>query len=884
MKTKFSKTIVAGFVLASFLGFVGCSGDSSAASDDEENVDNGSSETADNNVDETADYNVDEFNDLPNCSSENEGATGYVANEKNLFVCQDGVWIEKLRFISSSSDENSAELQPCDAPMANQFMVYDGSTYKCYDGFWNPVRDPAEDTEIQVICLKTEDPNAPLYCYLDTAIWSSSSYVPDEGDLVYQKPTKITGGSITGVAQKGPYLQGSTYRIMPLDGETLQFIGDTLTESFNNSQGTYVFCDLEMPSQYAMLEANGYYRSELTGNKSNLQMTIGAIVDVQKGANINMLTNLEYERVKYLVQNEGYNIAGAKKRALIEVLSAFHIEGVNENEYGEKLSAEQLDITAAGDANGALLAVSIMIQSATESTEFDVKDVMSDFREDIKEDGAWTGKTARTKIADIVFVADSAGNFPTYRHNVEGWELSDDVPMFERYINDFWGSEFGIGKCTEERFGEIKKNQNAASLHKENYFLCDTVWYRLDNYYGTSGFVDSDRYGAKKLYRWRDIGEFERNTRNQKCDVAGLVIPGNIDKDKYYICEKQTYKEGWREATGIEVDKYYTECTRDGKLNLFSDGKYYKCSNDEFIVANSLDSSLNKGCVSYIDGKTESFKNAVYTYTCIDGSWRVNDEWNAENCTKDGKVFEALYGNSTLTRWYVCDAGMLRVATEIESIVGGCVSSMEGKSTSYNGTNMICNSGVWYINDSRDGQIYKTTAIGSMVWMAENLNVEVSGSMCYNNDPANCEKYGRLYTWEAAKTACPDGWHLPSVEEFGTFLEAVFVRVDQIVTQKKLNAEPLKKGEADFYNHLRDTSWEGGFDTFGFSALPAGLYYSDYKEFYRLGYGADFWSSTELEEYNEDGAYGLSIDDDGGARVYGDYKSDGLSVRCLKDN
>ena len=50
--------------------------------------------------------------------------------------------------------------------------------------------------------------------------------------------------------------------------------------------------------------------------------------------------------------------------------------------------------------------------------------------------------------------------------------------------------------------------------------------------------------------------------------------------------------------------------------------------------------------------------------------------------------------------------------------------------------------------------------------MTENLKYDSEGSNCENNKPQNCIKYGRLYTRSESKIACPNGWRLPTKDEF----------------------------------------------------------------------------------------------------------------------
>ena len=171
------------------------------------------------------------------------------------------------------------------------------------------------------------------------------------------------------------------------------------------------------------------------------------------------------------------------------------------------------------------------------------------------------------------------------------------------------------------------------------------------------------------------------------------------------------------------------------------------------------------------------------------------------------------------------------------------------------------------LTDTRDGQTYKTVVIGEQTWMAENLNYETENSYCYDDDPSNCSKYGRLYTWAAAKTVCPEGWHLPSYDEWNT----LFTAVGGISTAgAKLKSQT---GWAAYDGITNE-------DSFGFSALPAGCKYSlgdyDYE-----GSQAYFWSSSED---GSDYAYNMLLDYYGdNVRLLNTSKSLGFSVRCLKD-
>lgn len=168
--------------------------------------------------------------------------------------------------------------------------------------------------------------------------------------------------------------------------------------------------------------------------------------------------------------------------------------------------------------------------------------------------------------------------------------------------------------------------------------------------------------------------------------------------------------------------------------------------------------------------------------------------------------------------------------------------------------------------DRRDWKIYKTTVIKSQVWMAENLRYDSEGghTYCFNDDKANCRKYGRLYNYYAAKNACPDGWHLPSKAEWLTLINEL-------------------GGEAAAGKALKSTSgWKSegnGNDDYKFSALPVG--YSIKNTYYSMDEETQFWASTG---YGGNYFYLVSLNfDNDSAAVRPRADRYGLSIRCLKD-
>ena len=207
--------------------------------------------------------------------------------------------------------------------------------------------------------------------------------------------------------------------------------------------------------------------------------------------------------------------------------------------------------------------------------------------------------------------------------------------------------------------------------------------------------------------------------------------------------------------------------------------------------------------------------------------------------------------------------------------------------------------------DNRDNRKYKWVKIGTQTWMAENLaytgddiehitendpweHSEGKGWCNYENKIGNKDVYGVLYQLEAAKIACPSGWHIPTNAEWEKLREYLIEKKYMIYPLDGISDTSIAKSLASDHTWLSTSNnaspgninhaeYQNRSD---FSALAAGARYS-MGGFYYLNNIAVWWSVTKKDNtsyYN----YKLSYNEQNISKEI-DNELAGYSVRCIKD-
>jgi uncharacterized protein (TIGR02145 family) len=147
----------------------------------------------------------------------------------------------------------------------------------------------------------------------------------------------------------------------------------------------------------------------------------------------------------------------------------------------------------------------------------------------------------------------------------------------------------------------------------------------------------------------------------------------------------------------------------------------------------------------------------------------------------------------------------------------------------------------------------------------------------YNNDPANGEKFGKLYNWYAVNDSrglAPECWHIPSDTEWTALIDYLGGK----------DVAGTKMKSTSWSDNVNDSS--NGTNESGFSGLPGGVQ-GDYGVFNGIGKTGRWWTSTEDgSEPKFDVSFSLVrllVSHNGRVFREGGGQTAGFSVRCIRD-
>ena len=238
----------------------------------------------------------------------------------------------------------------------------------------------------------------------------------------------ITKSVFSGYVQKGPYINGSSLLITPLD-QNLNQTGSVFSTQIIDNSGNFEQRNIEFAFNFVELKADGYYFNEVKGETSTGSLTLYALADIENvnSVNINVLTHLERQRIIYLKQQEGLSFSAAKKQARSEVLDIFKFTLPND------VAAESLDLTN----NALLLAVSVIVQGQLSTG--DMSELLANISSDIRTDGKLDNLDLGSQLMNNAAFLD----LEKIKSNIEkrysglGIEMSVNMDELKSYIEQF---------------------------------------------------------------------------------------------------------------------------------------------------------------------------------------------------------------------------------------------------------------------------------------------------------------------------------------------------------------------------------------------------------------------------------------------------------------
>ena len=390
--------------------------------------------------------------DLPECTSENEGAQAFVKGEYSARVCVDEDWVPMTSSVKDTvvlsgdtvylaGGKDTVYVKDSDLSCKTELLA-DSSGLKIIcngdsigvvlngaKGEKGDTGEPGGEGEpgaagVGCSIAGQTDSTMTVACGTDTTtIQLNYSKTEDEQE------------SSVDFYQKGFFLRGTDVYLQELeDSRALTQSGNSAVKEVTNDDG---FCKIEgrdLLSQYVMAVFDGFYRNVVIGKVSNAPISLKVLTDVttRNHLNTNPLTHMEFNRIVYLATKQKMTVTAAKRQAKNEVLDLFSMD-TTEADYSEDVS-----MFGTTEASAELLALTILLQGDRSEAEF--KELLTEIADDIAEDGEWNNLEKKKEVATWARDADESGRLNEIRERiVKGTDV--ELPDFIKYIRNFWQKE-----------------------------------------------------------------------------------------------------------------------------------------------------------------------------------------------------------------------------------------------------------------------------------------------------------------------------------------------------------------------------------------------------------------------------------------------------------
>lgn len=448
--------------------------------------------------------------------------------------------------------------------------------------------------------------------------------------------------SVNGVIQKGPFIQGSEVRLQTMSNELVPTGSVFFTETKDD------FGAFELKSQidkgFIDVSTTGFYFNEVSGELSRSYITLKLLtyLDENNRSNVNVLTTLEYERIKYLILTEKKAFDVAKSQAEKEVLKVFSIV------LPDSLlkSFDELDLSATGIDNSILLAISAILQF--NNSEAQLSELITKISVDLSTDGIINNSSIVQLIATNSRSIESSKIASNLTKRYSDLGLTVNIPDFDNYLDRDGDGVINMLEVSDPVFN-YKGDTYSTDIKIQ--ITCPTldaiIYYTID---GTSPSINSLKYN----------GLIDLQGDNKQYILKAIAIKpdlenSNVVSNNYFISYPVTNSPIFENLSGTYTNDILVKLkcsTPNANIYYTIDGTKPTLSSTVYAEPVQVSGNLNSIIIRvFSSGEKLKPSSVSYSYYKIDNNYSSVDFIDTLSLSSYRKYFIGKWIGSVSTPW-----------------------------------------------------------------------------------------------------------------------------------------------------------------------------------------------------------------------------------------